>query len=148
MAKKGGMFRSGRKKARGRGAATAGGLDPAMMRQAQELQEQLASAQDELREATDEASAGGRALSVTLGGAHKLRSDTLAPDERPDHRRRQRGHRQVGGALSGADVRPHRRHPRLRRPQRRRARWRWICSRWDSSWWGRPGWRETAGLTP
>ena len=80
MAKKGGMFRSGRKKARGRGAATAGGIDPAMMRQAQELQEQLSQAQDELREATVEASAGGGALSVTLGGDHKLRSVTIDPD--------------------------------------------------------------------
>ena len=51
-----------------------------MMRQAQELQEQLSQAQDELREATVEASAGGGALSVTLGGDHKLRSVTLAPD--------------------------------------------------------------------
>ena len=80
MAKKGGMFRSGRKKARGRGAATAGGIDPAMMRQAQELQGQLSQAQDELREATVEASAGGGALSVTLGGDHKLRSVTIDPD--------------------------------------------------------------------
>ena len=80
MAKKGGMFRSGRKKARGRGAATAGGLDPAMMRQAQELQEQLSQAQDEIREATVEATAGGGALSVTLGGDHKLRSVTIDPD--------------------------------------------------------------------
>jgi hypothetical protein len=74
------MFRSGRKKSRGRGAATAGGIDPAMMRQAQELQEQLSQAQDELREATVEASAGGGALSVTLGGDHKLRSVTIDPD--------------------------------------------------------------------
>ena len=80
MAKKGGMFRSGRKKMRGRGAATAGGIAPAMMRQAQELQEQLSQAQDELREATVEASAGGGVLSVTLGGDHKLRSVTIDPD--------------------------------------------------------------------
>ena len=34
----------------------------------------------ELREATVEASAGGGALSVTLGGDHKLRSVTIDPD--------------------------------------------------------------------
>ncbi len=78
MAKgKGGMFRQSKKRARGPGA---GGIDPAMMRQAQELQNQLAEAQAELKEATVEATAGGGAISVVMGGDHKLRSVTVEPD--------------------------------------------------------------------
>lgn len=78
MAKaKGGMFRQPRK-ARGQGAA--GGINPAMMRQAQELQDKLAEAQEEIKQATVEASAGGGVISVVLGGDHKLRSVTIDPD--------------------------------------------------------------------
>ncbi len=80
MAKaKGGMFRQSRKKARGQGVG-AGGIDPAMMRQAQQLQEQLAQAQEELKEATVEVTAGGGVLSVVMGGDHKLRSVAIEPD--------------------------------------------------------------------
>ncbi len=79
MAKaKGGMFRQSRKKARGQGVG--GGIDPAMMRQAQELQDKLAQAQMELKEATVEATAGGGALAVVMGGDHKLRSVSIEPD--------------------------------------------------------------------
>ena len=82
MAKrKGGMFRPARSnKARGQGIAGGGGFSPDMVRRAQELQTQLAEAQDELKEATVEASVGGGVVSVTLGGDHKLRDVTIDPD--------------------------------------------------------------------
>ena len=82
MAKrKGGMFRPSRSnKARGQGVAGAGGFSPEMVRRAQELQTQLAEAQDELKDATVEASVGGGVLSVTLGGDHRLREVTIDPD--------------------------------------------------------------------
>ncbi len=80
MAKaKGGMFRQPRKP-RGQGAAGAGGINPAMMRQAQELQDKLAEAQEEIKQATVEASVGGGVVNVVLGGDHKLRSVTIDPD--------------------------------------------------------------------
>lgn len=82
MAKrKGGMFRPARSnKQRGAAAAAAGGFSPDMMRRAQELQSQLAEAQDELKDATVEASVGGGVVSVTIGGDHKLRAVTIDPD--------------------------------------------------------------------
>ena len=80
MAKKGGMFRQSRRAARGQGAAGAGGFNPEMIRRAQELQEQMAQAQDELQDATVTATAGGGIVSVTLGGDHKLREVTIDPD--------------------------------------------------------------------
>ncbi len=82
MAKrKGGMFRPARSsKQRGQGAAGAGGFSSEMMRRAQELQTQLAEAQDELKDATVEASVGGGVVSVTMGGDHKLREVVIDPD--------------------------------------------------------------------
>ena len=82
MAKrKGGMFRPARSnKARGQGVSGGGGFPPDMVRRAQELQTQLAEAQDELKEAMVEASVGGGVVSVTLGGDHKLRDVTIDPD--------------------------------------------------------------------
>lgn len=81
MAKrKGGMFRQARKPSRGQGAAAGGGFSPQMMQRAQELQNQLVAAQDELKEATVTASAGGGVVSVVLGGDHKLREVTIDPD--------------------------------------------------------------------
>lgn len=85
MAKKGGMFRPSRRGARGQGmrgqgAAAAGGFSPDMLKRAQELQTQLAQAQDELKDATVTASVGGGVVSVTLGGDHKLRDVTIDPD--------------------------------------------------------------------
>ena len=80
MAKKGGMYRQSRRPARGQGAAGAGGINPEMLRRAQQLQTQLAEAQDELQDATVTASAGGGIVSVTLGGDHKLREVTIDPD--------------------------------------------------------------------
>ncbi|MEE9276916.1 MAG: YbaB/EbfC family nucleoid-associated protein [Dehalococcoidia bacterium] len=80
MAKaRGGMFRQP-KKARGQGAAAAGGLNAEMVRQAQELQDKLHQAQADLQEATVEATAGGGVVSVVLGGDHRLRSVTIDPD--------------------------------------------------------------------
>ena len=82
MAKrKGGMFRPARSnKQRGVGAAAGGGFSPEMMRRAQELQAQLAEAQDELKDATVDATVGGGVVSVTVGGDHKLREITIDPD--------------------------------------------------------------------
>ncbi len=80
MAKKGGMYRQSRRSARGQGAAAAGGLNPEMIRRAQELQAQMAQAQDELQDATVTASSGGGIVSVTVGGDHKLREVTIDPD--------------------------------------------------------------------
>ena len=80
MAKKGGMFRQSRRSARGQGTASAGGFSPQMVQRAQELQTQLAQAQDEIKEATVTASAGGGVVSVVLGGDHKLREVTIDPD--------------------------------------------------------------------
>ena len=79
MAKRGGMYRQS-KKARGQGAAATGGVNSAMVRQAQEFQQKLAEAQDELREASVEASVGGGVVSVELGGDRKLRNVSIAPD--------------------------------------------------------------------
>ena len=80
MAKKGGMYRQSRRSTRGQGAAAAGGLNPEMIRRAQELQAQMAQAQDELQDATVTASSGGGIVSVTVGGDHKLREVTIDPD--------------------------------------------------------------------
>ena len=83
---RGGMFRQPKRSARGRGAAGAGGVNPEMLRQAQELQSKIALAQEEFKEATVEASAGGGVVTVVLGGDHKLRrvsidAAVLDPDD-------------------------------------------------------------------
>ena len=66
-----GMFRQSKK---GRGQAAAGsGVNAEMVRRAQELQTKLQEAQTEIRETIVEASAGGGALTVQMGGDHKLR---------------------------------------------------------------------------
>ena len=80
MARKGGMFRQSRKAARGQGAAAAGGLSPAMLKQAQELQTKMAAAQDELKDAAVTGSAGGGVVTATIGGDHKLRELAIDPD--------------------------------------------------------------------
>ncbi len=80
MARKGGMFRQSRKAARGQGAAVAGGLSPAMLKQAQELQTKMAAAQDELKDAAVTGSAGGGVVTATIGGDHKLRELAIDPD--------------------------------------------------------------------
>ena len=80
MAKRGGMFRQP-KKARGHGAAAGGGgVNPNMLRQAQALQAQFQEAQEELKQATVSASAGGGVISVEMGGDRKLLKVSIDPD--------------------------------------------------------------------
>lgn len=56
------------------------GIDPKMMRQLQQMQTQIAKAQQELEEATIEASAGGGAVTVVVTGEPKIRSVAIAPE--------------------------------------------------------------------
>lgn len=51
-----------------------------MMRQAQELQAKLAKAQQELAEATVEATAGGGAVTVTITGQQQVKSIKISPE--------------------------------------------------------------------
>ena len=51
-----------------------------ILRQAQELQARLAKAQEELANATVEASAGGGAVTVVADGQQKIRSVKISPD--------------------------------------------------------------------
>ncbi len=51
-----------------------------MLRQAQELQAKLAKAQQELAEATVEASSGGGAVKVTINGQQKILSIKISPE--------------------------------------------------------------------
>lgn len=81
MAKaRGGMFRQPRRTAKGQGLAAAGGASQNMLRQAQELQQQLAQAQEEIHAATVEVSVGGGVVTVVMSGDRKLRSVTIDPE--------------------------------------------------------------------
>jgi hypothetical protein len=51
-----------------------------MLRQAQELQAKLAKAQEELAEATVEASSGGGAVRVTITGQQQILSVKISPE--------------------------------------------------------------------
>jgi DNA-binding YbaB/EbfC family protein len=51
-----------------------------IMRQAQELQAKLAKAQEELAQATVEASSGGGAVKVTVNGQQELQSVKISPE--------------------------------------------------------------------
>jgi DNA-binding YbaB/EbfC family protein len=51
-----------------------------VLRQAQELQAKLAKAQEELAEATVEASSGGGAVKVTINGQQKILSVKISPE--------------------------------------------------------------------
>ena len=51
-----------------------------MMRQAQELQAKLAKAQQELSNATVEASSGGGAVKVTINGQQQIQSVKISPE--------------------------------------------------------------------
>ncbi|MGD9116134.1 MAG: YbaB/EbfC family nucleoid-associated protein [Dehalococcoidia bacterium] len=51
-----------------------------MMQQAQELQARLAKAQQELAEATVEATAGGGGVTVTVTGQQQVKSIKIAPE--------------------------------------------------------------------
>jgi nucleoid-associated protein EbfC len=60
--------------------ALGGGFDMnALLQQAQQLQEQLASAQDRLAETTVEGQVGGGAVTVTLSGTGELKAVTIKP---------------------------------------------------------------------
>ena len=52
----------------------------ALMKQAQQMQEQMLQAQEKLKEETVEASAGGGMVKVTMGGDLTLRSITIDPE--------------------------------------------------------------------
>lgn len=58
----------------------AGGFGPDLLRQAQELQNQLLKAQAEFEASTVEATAGGGAVRVVLQGNHKLKEIQIAPE--------------------------------------------------------------------
>jgi DNA-binding YbaB/EbfC family protein len=51
-----------------------------VLRQAQELQAKLAKAQEELAEATVEASSGGGAVKITINGQQKILSVKISPE--------------------------------------------------------------------
>lgn len=55
-------------------------MSKSMMRQAQELQAKLAKAQQELAEATVEATAGGGAVKVTITGQQQVQSIKISPE--------------------------------------------------------------------
>lgn len=58
-----------------------GGFDVnALMKQAQQMQDQMLQAQEQLKEETVEASAGGGMVKVTMGGDLTLRSITIDPE--------------------------------------------------------------------
>ncbi len=59
------------------GGLGAGGLGPDLLRQAQELQNQMLKAQQEFEASTVEASAGGGAVNVVMLGNHRLQSLTI-----------------------------------------------------------------------
>jgi nucleoid-associated protein EbfC len=58
-----------------------GGFDVnALMKQAEQMQEQMLQAQEKLKDETVEASAGGGMVKVTMGGDLTLRSITIDPE--------------------------------------------------------------------
>jgi DNA-binding YbaB/EbfC family protein len=57
-----------------------GGFGPDLLRQAQEIQNQMLKAQAELEASTVTATAGGGAVAVELYGNHKLKAITIAPE--------------------------------------------------------------------
>lgn len=52
----------------------------ALMKQAQQMQEQMLQAQEKLKDETVDASAGGGMVKVTVGGDLSLRSITIDPE--------------------------------------------------------------------
>jgi len=55
-------------------------MNPSMMRQARELEAKLAKAQQELEQATVEASAGGGAVKIVITGQQKVQKVTISPE--------------------------------------------------------------------
>ena len=80
MAKRGGMYRQSRKPRGQGGAAGGGGLNANMLKQAQQLQVQFQEAQEELKQASVTATAGGGVITVEMGGDRKLRRVSIDPD--------------------------------------------------------------------
>lgn len=67
--------------ARGKGPGGPGGMDMgAMMKQVQQMQAEMAKAQEELKDEVVEASAGGGVVKVTMSGDLELRSIEIDPD--------------------------------------------------------------------
>ena len=64
----------------GGGGGFPGGFDlGAMMQQAQQLQEQMLKAQDEAKQKTVEASAGGGMVTVTITGGYEVKAIKIDP---------------------------------------------------------------------
>ena len=92
----------------------------AMMKQAQKMQVELARAQEEIKDMTFEASAGGGMVKAVAQGDNSLVSLTIDPEAvdpedvemlaRHDHRGRQRGAARRGRAGRPAHQRRNRRH--------------------------------------
>lgn len=55
-------------------------MNKMFMRQAKELQAKLAKAQEELEDATVEASSGGGAVTIIINGHQKVQSVKISPD--------------------------------------------------------------------
>ena len=64
----------------GGGGGGMGGFGPDLLRQAQQMQEQMLKAQAEFEASTVEASAGGGAVKVVMQGNQKVQSITIQPD--------------------------------------------------------------------
>ncbi|MFN8558198.1 MAG: YbaB/EbfC family nucleoid-associated protein [Dehalococcoidia bacterium] len=62
----------------GGGMGGGGGFGPDLLRQAQEIQNQMMKAQAEFEASTIEASAGGGAVKVVLQGNHKVKEIVIA----------------------------------------------------------------------
>ncbi len=74
------MNRQMRRHGGGGGGGGFGGLGPDLLKQAQEIQNQLLKAQQEFEASTIEATAGGGAVKVELQGNHKIKAITIAPE--------------------------------------------------------------------
>ncbi len=59
-------------------------MNRAIMRQARQLQEKLAKAQEELAHSTVEASSGGGAVTVVVNGQQQVQSVKIAPEAAED----------------------------------------------------------------
>jgi DNA-binding YbaB/EbfC family protein len=64
----------------GGGGGGMGGFGPDLLRQAQQMQEEMLKAQAEFEAATVEAAAGGGAVKIVMQGNQKVQSITIAPE--------------------------------------------------------------------
>ena len=74
------MNRQMRRRGGGGGGGGFGGFGPDLLKQAQEIQNQMVKAQEEFENSTMEAAAGGGAVKVVMQGNHKVQSITIAPE--------------------------------------------------------------------